>query len=143
MQCCYFLYLETDWMCDKVLGNAELMSQIKQGNYDLLLIDVFRLTRCYYIIPYKLDIPHIGITTYYDPWQFRIPALPSFSPFAFTTPMTEDMTLWEVITNIYVMLEFFWRPALHPYDEQLVTRFAIKERFLVLPLASYHIPNTL
>ena len=48
------------WMCDKILADEHLLARIQQQNFDLMILDVFYATKCYYIIPYKLDVPFIG-----------------------------------------------------------------------------------
>ena len=48
------------WMCDKILADDHLLARIQQQKFDLMILDVFYATKCYYIIPYKLDVPFIG-----------------------------------------------------------------------------------
>ena len=59
------------WMCDSILNSTALMDQISEGNYDLMVIDVYYITRCFYIIPYKFNVPYVGFSTQYDAWSYR------------------------------------------------------------------------
>ena len=109
-------------MCDQLLSDETLLSKMRENNFDLVMIDVFYITECYYIIPYKLDVPFVGFTTVYDPWQFRVPAIPSFSPFILGEPFTEDMSVWQVIQNIFTLIQYNLRPGIHSQNDALIEK---------------------
>jgi glucuronosyltransferase len=106
----------TSKVCEEMLTNKELMKQVADTKFDLAIVDGLPISRCMYVIPYKFSIPYITVSVLLDPWQVRVPALPSVEPFFGTTRFTNDMNILQRLANfaVFVMTGFMLPP---PFSE--------------------------
>lgn len=112
-------------LCLNPLEDEEFYEKIKKEKYDLGIIDGFPISRCYYILMYRLGIPFVSVTTQYEPWLMRNPALPSFVPFPFHNPsLTTRMTFWERLSNLYTLIDWTAFPGIVYLDDEMVRKYA-------------------
>lgn len=103
-------------MCTNPLEDETLPEKIGQFKFDLAIVDGFPGSRCLYAIAYKIGIPYVTLTTQYEPWVWRNPALPSFVPFPLAALYTERMNLMERIQNLFTLVDWTAWPRV-PYME--------------------------
>lgn len=113
-------------VCYNVLEDDDLAESIAGHQFDLVIIDAFPNTRCYYILAYRLGLPYISVSTQYEPWLFRAPALPSFVPFPFyVPPLTSQMTFWQRLVNLWTLFDWSAQTQNLPYlSDGLVLKYA-------------------
>ena len=63
--------------CTNPLSDAALFRTLKAENFDFAVVDVALNSRCLLILCYRLGIPYASLTTTYEPWLLRAPALPA------------------------------------------------------------------
>ncbi|ELU11456.1 hypothetical protein CAPTEDRAFT_152728 [Capitella teleta] len=84
--------METD--CE---GRFQLIPQIKAQAFDFAIVDGQDLF-CTPLLPYALEIPFALVSISIAPLQFRVPALPSFTP-AFMSSLSDRMHFWQRTIN--------------------------------------------
>ncbi len=75
-------------------------------NFDLAVVDIFPGSRCLAILMHRLDLPFVALTTLYEPWLLRNPALPSFSPFNIGVSYSNRMTFMECLHNLWTVIDW-------------------------------------
>ena len=110
--------------CTNVLSDQNLFETLKNLQFDLGFLDISPLSRCYLILHYRLSIPHISISTIYEPWLLRNLALPSFVPFQMSTPYSNKMTFRERLANTWSLLDWTFAPRSQSLDDNLVSTYA-------------------
>ena len=85
-----------------MMDDKDLLPALKAQKFDLVVINVFVVNFNGYIIPYTLGVPYVTVSTYFQPWVERIPALPSFVPFPLFSDYTEKMTFFQRLHNTYL-----------------------------------------
>ncbi len=70
-------------------------------NFDLAVVDIFPCSRCLAILMYWLDLPFVGLTTLYEPWLLRNPALKSFCPSNIGLHYSNRMTFVKHLHNLW------------------------------------------
>lgn len=108
-------------MCTNPLADETLIEKIQQLKIDLAIIDGFPVSRCLYLIVHKLGIPYLSLTTQYEPWVWRNPALPSFVPFPLAGVYTEKMNFMERIRNLITLVDWTAWPRI-PYMEDSILK---------------------
>ena len=91
----YHLQQEKQHVFD-MMDDKDLMPVLKARKFDLVI------SFNGYIIPYTLGVPYVTVSTYFQPWVERIPALPSFVPFPLLSDYTEKMTFFQRLHNTYL-----------------------------------------
>ena len=125
--------------CFNSLEDDEFFSKLKSQSYDLAVVDAFPCTRCFFILFYKLNISYVSLTTQYEPWLLRNPALPSFSPFGLSFPPKSDrMSFVERLANLYDLIDWFAFPGFETLDDDLVRRYAPEMPFVSLNTLAGH-----
>ena len=92
--------------------------------FNIGIVDIFPFTRCYLVLMYRLDLPYHGVTTTYEPWLLRNPALPSFVLFPMADVFNEKMNFRERLRNTWNLLDWVIAPRTATLDDILVTRYA-------------------
>ena len=98
-------------LCSNILSDDVLFTKLKSLEFELVVADAFACSRCHLAIPYRLGVPHVSLTTIYEPWLSRAPAIPSFVPFMLAQYFTERMTFMERLQNTYQLLEWTYSPG--------------------------------
>ena len=119
-------------VCRNPLSDENLFKQAKDMQFDLGIIDGFVNTRCMYTLLYRLGIPYVTLTTQYEPWLWRAPALPSFVPFPLGTVHTQEMTFWQRLTNLYHVVDWFSNPRVMYLEDTFVSDYAPEKPFVTL-----------
>ena len=112
--------------CANVLEDTEMQQKVAELKFDLVLLTGQELSRCYFILPYRLDIPFIAVTTEMEPWVTRTPSLPSFVPNQMQyPPLTPRMTFWERLTNFIAHVSWvLYVDQLPMASDELITKYA-------------------
>ena len=107
--------------CVDMMSDRTFVDNAKRLKIDLFVIDGAPFARCLYILPYSLNVPFVTVTTAYESWLWRVPALPSYTPLQFL-PLTEEMTFFDRLKNsaIYAYLQSM--PAYSNYS--LIEKYA-------------------
>lgn len=116
--------------CHNLLGDKSLFTKLNELHLDMVILDSIPLLKCYVILPYRLGIAHVSLTTQYDPWVWRIPALPSLVPFPMATEYSQNMTFVERLSNLWTMLDWAFCPNVAQMDDTLVKKYAADKPFV-------------
>ena len=85
-----------------MMDDKDLLPALKAQKFDLVVINILVINFNGYIIPYTLGVPYVTVSTFFQPWVERIPALPSFVPFPLLSDYTEKMTFIQRLHNTYL-----------------------------------------
>jgi len=110
-------------MCLNPLEDEGLPLQLGKLQLDLAIVDGFSNSRCLYPLVYQLGIPYITLTTQYEPWMWRNPALPSFIPFPLAGVFTEKMTFVERIRNLITLVDWTAWPRIPFMEDSFVRKY--------------------
>ena len=110
--------------CTDVLSDQNLFETLKHLQFDLGFLGSSPLSRCFVILHYRLNIPHVSISAVYEPWLLRNLALPSFVPFQLSTPYSNKMTFLERLANTWNLLDWTFSPRIQSLDDNLVSTYA-------------------
>ena len=111
-------------ICTNVLGDENLFKTLQSLKFDIGIVDVFPSSRCYLALLYRLGVPYVSVTTTYEPWLFRNPALPSFVPFPMADVFSDRMDFKERLLNMWNLLDWTIDPRTATIDDNLVTTYA-------------------
>lgn len=111
-------------LCTNPLEDTTLPDRLRQLQFDLAVVDAFPGSRCYWILAHRVGVPYVSLTTQYEPWLWRVPALPSFVPFplaagAYTERMTFSQRLW----NAWSLLEWTVWPRVEYMESSFVEKY--------------------
>lgn len=90
---------------DALFANNNLQKRIKELNFDLVIVDGSPLTVYQYVLPYKLDLPYITLSTAFHSSWARVPDLPSITPVLLST-FSNRMTFSERVRNTIIQAVF-------------------------------------
>lgn len=123
MQQNYHGYVELCW---NALEDEALLKKLRNIELDYALVDYFMMARCLAVIPHRLNLRFSSIGTFWEPWLFRVPSLPSLVPFSWANTFTDKMTLWERLQNAWSLIAFTtYQFRGIPYlDEKMVKKYA-------------------
>ena len=112
--------------CANLLEDTVMEQKVNNLKIDVVLLGIFEFTRCYFILPYRLGLPFISVTTALEPWVTRSPSLPSFVPFQLQVPpLTPEMTFWERLTNFKESISWvFYVDQIPMSSDELVMKYA-------------------
>jgi len=111
-------------ICTNPLADPTLVDRLRQLRFDLALVDAFPGSRCYWILAQWIGVPYASLTTQYEPWLWRVPALPSFVPFPLARgAYTERMTFSERLWNALTLLDWTVWPRVEYADNSFVERY--------------------
>ena len=83
-----------------MMDDAEFLKTVVANKYDLLIINWFHAMPSLYILPHKLQIPYVSVTSIVQPMMQRIPSLPSFVPATrLMNFLSEKMTFMQRLQN--------------------------------------------
>lgn len=112
-------------ICYNALEDESFYAKVQQEQFDLVIVDAFPSTRCFYILFYRLAIPYVSVTTQFEPYLYRNPALPSFVPFGLGSPAkSQEMSFYERLQNTYALVDWTAFPGISYLDDSLVAKYA-------------------
>ncbi|XP_046544022.1 UDP-glucuronosyltransferase 1A1-like [Haliotis rubra] len=89
--------------CDLILRDHQLLGNLREMKFDLIIFDSTPLPRMLTILAYKLDVPFVFLGAVSDPQSSRTPFNPSSTPFPIF-PWTPDMNFRVRFLNVIFML---------------------------------------
>lgn len=115
---------------DVVLTDSSYIQKLKDLNFDLSVVDGMGFTLYTYILPYKLDIPYVTLTTsFFGTWA-NVPALPSFTPFLYES-ITDKMTFLERVRNTINLIKTPMTLATFPGSKDtLIEKYAPEKPYI-------------
>jgi len=110
--------------CTNPLEDLALVDRLRRLQFDLALVDAFPGSRCYWILARWIGVPYVSLTTQFEPWLMRVPALPSFVPFPLAAgAYTERMTFCERLWNAWTLLDWTVWPRVEYLDNSFVEKY--------------------
>ena len=99
---------QTTYNCN----DKDFIAQLKNANYDLMLVEGSDLGRVQLLLPYKLDVPFVTISIRHAPWQVRIPSLPSVEGLQGIKLLDKNSTFFDRLLNTlaWLVVENFIAP---------------------------------
>jgi len=111
-------------LCTNPLEDPTLVDRLRQLKFDVALVDAFPGSRCYWILAHWIGVPYVSLTTQYEPWLWRVPALPSFVPFPLAAgAYTERMTFSERLWNAWSLVDWTAWPRVDYVDNSFVEKY--------------------
>ena len=96
--------------CNQILHNANFMDLLKHHQFDLALVDHFKLGPCLFLVPHVLGVGYVGMGAANAINAGATPTLPSFSPLL-SLPHNEVMNFKERLVNtltfVFTNSDFF------------------------------------
>ncbi|KAL1023952.1 hypothetical protein UPYG_G00049470 [Umbra pygmaea] len=114
--------------CDAVVGNAEVMNQLREANFDLLLVDPNEM--CGFVIAHILGVPYAVFSTgLWYPAEVGAPAPLSYVP-EFNSLLTDQMSLVQRITNtaVYLLSRFGVQYLVLPKYDGIMRKHRVEPR---------------
>ncbi|XP_052368484.1 2-hydroxyacylsphingosine 1-beta-galactosyltransferase-like, partial [Oncorhynchus keta] len=114
--------------CDAVVGNEEVMTQLKDAKFDLLLVDPNEM--CGFVIAHILGVPYAVFSTgLWYPAEVGAPAPLSYVP-EFNSLLTDRMSLVQRITNtvVYLVSRFGVQYLVLPKYERIMRKHGVEPR---------------
>jgi glucuronosyltransferase len=90
-----------------LLQNEAVFQHLKKLSFDLAIVDSIPVTKFFYFIPFRLGIPFASLRSTIDPWNARIPSLPSFCLIN-VVPRTDNMSFLQRLQNFYFYLYMYF-----------------------------------
>ena len=124
-------------LCTNPLEDRALVDRLRQLQFDLALVDAFPGSRCYWILAQWIGVPYASLTTQYEPWLWRVPALPSFVPFPLAPgAYTERMTFLERLWNAWTLFDWTTWPQVEYIDNSFVDKYLPGQTYWTLAAKS-------
>ncbi len=123
-------------LCTNVLSDDDLFRRLKSMNFDLAVVDIFPCSRCLAILINRLDLPFVALTTLYEPWLLRNPALPSFSPFNIGVHYSNRMTFVERLHNLWTVIDWNVFTGVEYLEDTFVRKYMKDKPFQSLNVLS-------
>ena len=100
-------------MCKTLLLENEVaLSQLEKIKADVLIANYLIPWQCPYLLSFRLGIPTIPFGAFVEPWNARIPYLPSHVPINYL-PFTDRMSFSERLKNAFVAFVTGFLSPLH------------------------------
>ena len=117
--------------CEAILGDEDMMKQLQNNKYDLVIVEGDIPGLCLYAVPYKLGVPYISMAAIMDPWTVRVGAMPSVEPMPIS-PKTNEMDFFQRVGNtlIYIMFTFV-APKCIAYNQNYIVSKYVPEKPMV------------
>jgi len=123
--------------CTNPLEDPDLVDRLRRLQFDLALVDAFPGSRCYWILAHWIGVSYASLTTQYEPWLLRVPALPSFVPFTLAAgAYTERMTFSERLWNALTLLDWTVWPRVEYVDNSFVETYLPGQTYWTLAAKS-------
>jgi len=123
--------------CTNPLEDPTLANRLSRLQFDLALVDSFPGSRCYWILARWIGVPYASLATQYEPWLWRVPAVPSFVPFPLAAgAYTERMTFVERLWNAWTLLDWTVWPRIEYAENSFVEKYLPGETYWSLAATS-------
>jgi len=110
--------------CTNPLEDPVLLDHLQRLQFNLALVDAFPGSRCYWILAHWIGVPYASLTTQFEPWLWRVPALPSFVPFPLAPgAYTERMTFCERLWNAWHLIDWTVWPRVEYAESSFVEKY--------------------
>ena len=96
-----------DAYCDAMLHDMLFINSVQHHHFDMVILCGSPVPRCFLLLPHQLNIPYISLTTYTDPWEVGIPALPSFVKPELIEAVP-PFTLWQKLTSTVTKVKAYY-----------------------------------
>jgi len=97
-----------------MINDDDTLDKLEQEKFDVAVVNVVVFSKCFYLIPHRLQIPWITLADAIDPHLVKAPWLPSFVPNPIW-PFSDKMTFIERLKNtIYSFFFTFVIPLYFP-----------------------------
>ncbi|XP_072110905.1 UDP-glucuronosyltransferase 3A1-like [Mobula birostris] len=98
--------------CDKLLSDSDLLTRLRNKNFDLLVIEAFQF--CTFLLAEKLKVPFVAIysTPAYNAHYIHMTSNPSYVP-AFMSHLTDSMNFLERLQNAWVQLRNYFEGQMY------------------------------
>jgi len=124
-------------LCTNPLQDPALVDRLRRLEFDLALVDAFPGSRCYWILARWIGVPYVSLATQYEPWLWRVPALPSFVPFPLGSgAYTERMTFLERLWNTWSLVDWTAWPRVEFIDDSFVDKYLPGQTYWTLAAKS-------
>jgi len=124
-------------LCTNPLADSALVDRLRRLKFDLALVDAFPGSRCYWILAHWIGVPYVSLATQYEPWLWRVPAIPSFVPFPLAAvAYTERMTFVERLWNAWTLLDWTAWPRVDYVDNSFVEKYLPGQTYWTLAAKS-------
>ncbi|KAM3624142.1 uncharacterized protein V6R79_019620 [Siganus canaliculatus] len=120
--------------CDAVVGNAEVMTRLKEAKFDLLLVDPNEM--CGFVIAHILGVQYAVFSTgLWYPAEAGAPAPLSYVP-EFNSLLTDRMSLAQRITNtvVYLVQRFGVHYIALPKYDRIMKKHGVKPQVAMADL---------
>ncbi|XP_051898371.1 UDP-glucuronosyltransferase 3A1-like [Pristis pectinata] len=93
--------------CDELLSDSEVLTRLRNENFDLLVIEAFHF--CTLLLAEKLKVPFVAVygTSSYNARYIHMPSNPSYVP-AFMSHLSDSMTFLGRLQNAWVLLRNYF-----------------------------------
>ena len=88
--------------CEEALADDEFILKLKNLKFDIVVLNRFTLSPCFYLIPYFLKVPCVSIGTAFEFWLGGSPTLPSFAH-NILFKYSDNMNFWQRLTNFLLI----------------------------------------
>ena len=105
-----------------LLDNEQFFTRLQDIEADISVVDAFFMTKCLYLIPFRLGLPIVSIVGTLEPWVLRLPQLPSFIPSEILS-YTDAMTFSQRAVNAFVSLAMTVRPPFKSVSPRLMNKY--------------------
>ena len=110
--------------CYEVIGNKDIMEQLQNHNFDIVLVDGIDFARCLYIIPYSLGVPYITLTARHDPWVAKVPAMPSVEAQWGFNQYFDEPNFFQRMKSFFMYLALYTMSPPFVYKDAQITELA-------------------
>ncbi|XP_029012753.1 2-hydroxyacylsphingosine 1-beta-galactosyltransferase [Betta splendens] len=120
--------------CDAVVGNAEVMTRLKEAKFDLLLVDPNEM--CGFVIAHILGVQYAVFSTgLWYPAEVGAPAPLSYVP-EFNSLLTDHMSLVQRISNtaVYLVQRFGVHYIALPKYDRIMKKHGVKPQVAMADL---------
>ncbi|XP_060078186.1 UDP-glucuronosyltransferase 2C1-like [Ylistrum balloti] len=130
------------YLCDSLLSDDDLVTSLRQQNFDLALIDNVVLADCFAVLAYKLGIPYVQLGAMNIPTRTRTPFMPSVHSSFAMLGFFNEMSFFQRVTNTLVSIVMAVLPEII-FPSDLVSMYAPEKPFLSLEVlhrrTSFHL----
>ena len=88
--------------CEEALADDEFILKLKNLKFDIVVLNRFTPSPCFYLIPYFLKVPCVSIGTAFEFWLGCSPTLPSFAHNVLFN-YGDNMNFWQRLTNFLLI----------------------------------------
>ena len=114
---------KADGICRDIGRNKQLMNEIANLNFDLVVNDANIFGSCMYTIPYRFGLKYVSISPLSSPWIFGVSGMPSVEP-SHLLSISNRMSFFERLKNTLLYAILVHNPASLLYSGGHLKEFA-------------------